>query len=112
MKKTHLGKYLKKHFLTLFARPFRFKKGSYIHNFRIDEQILLMKFLANFEFRGKVEKVLKGSLDSILSPLPSVKIQIMGGKIWLRCKGETLLGVVNKLLETKSLLTTPGMFCL
>ena len=48
---------------------------------------------------GKVEKFLKGSLDIILSPSPSVKIQI-----------ETLLGVVNKLLKTKTLLTT--MFCL
>ena len=28
----------------------------------------------------KVEKILKGSLDSISSPSPSVKIQIMGGK--------------------------------
>ena len=33
-------------------------------------------------FSGKVEKTLKGSLDSILSPLPSVKIQIMGGKVF------------------------------
>ena len=49
----------------------------------------------------KVEKILKGSLDSILSPSPSVKIQIMGKKTSLRCKGETLLGVVNKLLITK-----------
>ena len=39
----------------------------------------------------KVEKVLKGSLDSI--PSPSVKIQILGGKVCLRCKGKTLLGV-------------------
>ena len=31
----------------------------------------------------KVEKILKGSLDSIRSPLPSVKIQIMGGKVYL-----------------------------
>jgi ABC-type uncharacterized transport system permease subunit len=63
----------------------------------------------------KVEKILKGSLDSILSPPPSVKIQIVGGKICLRCKIETLLGVVNKLLKTKSLLTTPSNvlpFCL
>ena len=29
---------------------------------------------------GKVEKILKGSLDSIPSPSPSVKIQIMGRK--------------------------------
>ena len=56
----------------------------------------------------KVEKILKGSLDSISSPSPSVKIQIMGGKVCLRCKGKTLLGVVNKLLKTKSLLTSPS----
>ena len=30
---------------------------------------------------GKVEKILKGSLDSIPSPSPSVKIQIMGWKV-------------------------------
>ena len=29
-------------------------------------------------------------------PSPSVKIQIQGGKLCLRCKGKTLLGVVNK----------------
>ena len=28
-----------------------------------------------------VENILKGSLDSIPSPSPSVKIQIMGGKV-------------------------------
>jgi hypothetical protein len=49
---------------------------------------------------GKVEKILKGSLDSIPTPSPSVKIQIMGGKVCLRFKGKTLLGVVNKLLIT------------
>ena len=57
---------------------------------------------------GKVEKILKSSLDSIPSPSPSVKIQIMGGKVYLRCKGKTLLGIVNKLLKTKSLLTSPN----
>ena len=46
---------------------------------------------------SKVEKILKGCLDSIPSPSPSVKIQIMGGKACLRCKG----------LKTKSLLTSP-----
>ena len=29
---------------------------------------------------GKVENILKGGLDSISSPSPSVRIQIMGGK--------------------------------
>ena len=52
----------------------------------------------------KVEKVLKGSLDSISSPSPLIKIQIMGGKVCLRCKGKTLLGI----LKTKSFLTSPG----
>ena len=56
----------------------------------------------------KVEKILKGSLDSIPSASPSVKIQIMDRKVCLRCKGKTLLGVVNKLLKTKSLLTSPS----
>ena len=50
-------------------------------------------------FHVKVEKILKGSLDSI--PSPSLKILIMGEKVCLRCKGKTLLGVVNKLLKKK-----------
>ena len=52
----------------------------------------------------KVKKILKGSLNLISSPSPSLKIQIMGGKVCLRCKDKTLLGVVNKHLKTKSLL--------
>ena len=31
---------------------------------------------------NKVEKILKGSLDLIPSPPPSVKIQIIGGKVY------------------------------
>ena len=53
---------------------------------------------------GKVENILKGSLDSISSPSHSVKIQIMGGKVCLRCKGKIMLGIVNKLFVFKSLL--------
>ena len=59
----------------------------------------------NHSLITKVEKILEGSLDSILSP--SVKIQIMGWKVCLRCNGKTLLGVVNKLFNTKSLFTSP-----
>ena len=59
---------------------------------------------------SKVEFFLKGRLDLI--PSPSQKIQIMDGKVGLMCKGKTLLGVVNKLLNTKGLLTHPAMFCL
>ena len=32
----------------------------------------------------KAEKILEDSLDSTLSPSPSVKIQIIGGKVYLR----------------------------
>ena len=56
----------------------------------------------------KVENILKGSLDLIPSPSPEVKIQIMSGKVCLRCKGKTLQGIVNKLLKTKRLLTSPS----
>ena len=57
----------------------------------------------------KVKNILEDSLlDSILTPSHSVKIQIIGGKVGLRCKGKTLLGVVNKLFCTKSLLTVPS----
>ena len=35
-------------------------------------------------YEGKVENILKGSLNSIQSPSPSVEIQIMGGKVCLR----------------------------
>ena len=55
-----------------------------------------------------VENILKGSLDSIPSHSPSVRIQIMGRKVCFKCKGKTLLGLVNKLLKTKSLLTSPN----
>ena len=54
----------------------------------------------------KVENKLKDSLNSIPSPSPSVKIQSMGGKVCLRWKGKTLLGIVNKVSKTKSLLTS------
>jgi hypothetical protein len=49
----------------------------------------------------KLENILKGSLDSIPSTSPSVKTQIIGGKFFL-------LGIVKKILKTKSLLTSPS----
>ena len=54
-----------------------------------------------FDENDKVENTLKGILDSIPSPSPSVKIHIMGGKVCLRCKGKIMLGIVNKLLKKK-----------
>ena len=65
---------------------------------------------------GKVEKILKGSLDLIQSSSLSVKIQIIGGKVCLRCKGKTLLevqkqkfaGRCQQTFENKKLLTSPS----
>ena len=59
---------------------------------------------------AKVKKILKGSLDPIPSPSTSVKIQVMDGKVCLRCKGKTLLDAINKFLKTKRLLTSPNNF--
>ena len=75
--------------------------------------VALTKLQKPFKYIGmilKVEKILKGSLDSILSLLPSVKIQIMGGKVCLRCKSKTLLGNghCQQTFEIKSLLTPPS----
>ena len=52
----------------------------------------------------KVGKILKVAWISS----PSLKIQIMGGKVYLSCKCKTLLGFVNKLLKTRILLTSPS----
>ena len=65
-------------------------------------------FKSSSNYLHKVEKILKGSLDSIPSPSHLGKIQIMGRKIYLKCKGKILLGVVDKLLKTKRLLKTPS----
>ena len=69
---------------------------------------LMSKELWSFKICEKVEKILKGGLDSIPSPLPSVKIQIMSRKVCLRCKSKTFLDIINKLLNTKSFLTSPS----
>ena len=37
-----------------------------------------------------------------------MKIQIIGGKVNFKGKGKTLLGAVNKILKTKSFLTSPS----
>jgi hypothetical protein len=44
-----------------------------------------------------------------------VKIQNMGGKVCLKCKGKSLLGIVNKLLKFFALLPQvnfPPIFCI
>ena len=41
-----------------------------------------------------------------------MKIQVLGGKVCLRCKGKTLLDDVNKLFVLKVCWHRPAMFCL
>ena len=60
----------------------------------------------------KVEKILKGSLDSIPSPSSSVKIQIMGRKVCLRCKGKTSLDIATKIWKKKFADITQQCFAL
>ena len=67
--------------------------------------------LAKVQLLAKVENFLNVSLDLISSPSLSAKVQIMGWKVSLRCKGKTLLGVVNNLLNTKVCWHHPAMFC-
>ena len=68
---------------------------------KVDQIFLIIPSNYLFRMNSKVEKILKGSLDLIPSPSPSGKIQIMGGKVCLTCKGKTLLGIVNKLFAFK-----------
>ena len=49
----------------------------------------------------KVEKNLKGSLDSIPTPSLSVKIQIMGGKVCLMSKSQNVAGRCQQTFENK-----------
>ena len=61
---------------------------------------ILMLSLLSF----KAENILKGSLDLISSPSPSVKIQIMDGKVCLRCKGkrQNIAGRYQQTFEDKN----------
>ena len=51
--------------------------------FICDEYNFRIHIVNIFSRLSKVENILKGSLDSIPSPSPSVNIQIIGGKVWV-----------------------------
>jgi hypothetical protein len=59
---------------------------------------------------SKVDNILKGSLYSIPSPSTSMKIQIMDGKVCLRCKGKTFLGFVKQTFENKKFVDISQQF--
>ena len=62
----------------LTVSPVSFRKKPVLDAFALVISGGLATFALHFLEYGKVEKILKGSLDSIPSTSPSVKIQIMG----------------------------------
>ena len=76
-------------------------------------QIISMKTIISIYkvdpfFRNWLSETVEKSLDLSQSPSLLVKIQIIGRKVCLRCKGKTFLGDVNKLFVFKSFLKTPS----
>ena len=65
---------------------------------KIEEQLEPLKLSA---WLCKVEKILKGRLDLIPSPSPSVKSQIMGRKVCLRCKAKDCWGLSTNFWKQK-----------
>ena len=53
---------------------------------------------------SKVEDILKGSLDLISSHSPSVKLQIMGGKVGFGCKAKNIAGRCQQIFCNQKLL--------
>ena len=51
------------------------------------------KLFNYFAQKRRVKNILKGSLDLIPSPPPSVKIQIIGGKICLQCNAQQCFAI-------------------
>ena len=93
------------------------RAGVGTHNvvkFYIESNLICQIIKIHFQWIQffKEEKNFKGSLDSILSPSLSVKIQIVGGKVCLWCKGKTLLGIVNNLWKQKVCWHHQAIFCL
>ena len=64
-------------------RPDKLDQPAYCTTERIGKKEKKLSYSGK---TAKIEKILKGGLDSIPSPSPSVKIQIMGGKVCLSCK--------------------------
>ena len=62
--------------------------------------------------QDKVEKILKGSLVSFLSPSPSVKIQIMDGKVCWGVKAKHCWALSTNFWKQKVYWHQPAMFCL
>ena len=68
----------------------------------------LAKFGLHLKLNHKVEEIWEDSLHSIPSPLPPVKSQILGGKVYLSNKAKHCWVMSTNFLFSKG----PAMFCL
>ena len=66
--------------------------------------------MINNNGRFNVQKGLKGSLALIPSPSHLVKIQIMGRKVYLRCKGKTIAGCCQQTFKNKKFVDITNNF--
>ena len=62
-----------------------------------------------FFMQKRFEKIAWIQFDSIPSPSPSVKIQIIGGKVYLRVIRQNIAGWCQQNFVFKSFLTTPSI---
>ena len=69
-------------------------------------------YTPKINFLHKVENILKGSLDLVPSPSPSpsMKIQIMVGKVCLRCKVQNIAGRCHQSFENKKFVDITQQF--
>ena len=89
-------------------------KKKWIGKIRQDQISDLKIYIAMYKFwlsscilSCKVEKILKGSQDSIPSPSHSMKIQIMCGKVCLRCKRQNIARSCQQIFENKKFFDNP-----
>ena len=93
----------------MYKKTFDIRMPSLTLNLKYSFQISYIYLLSKNVLWVKLEKILKGSLDSIPSPSPSVKIQIMGGN-FVKAKDFWMLST-NFWIQ-KVCWQCPAMFCL
>ena len=84
-------------FCELILTKFEFWETIFI----MKKTIFMFLKVILIQILDRLESFFKDNLDVIPSTPPSVKIQIMGGKVCLRRRGKKLLGAIKKLLKTK-----------
>ena len=82
--------------LALYQNRSTFRKAN-----KLLSLCICVCFFLSYCSISKIENISKGSLDSIPSPSTSVKLQILCGKVCLRCKGKNIAGHCQQTCENK-----------